>query len=385
MTQKQWIPSETIYKEFNHLSSNYFNTAYFGPSPYRVRKKVTNALFKELDPSFYKYHNWMGIPDRVRDTLGRMLDIPAHLIAHDTSVTDIISKVASSFDLKKGDSVAVIRGDYPSNILPWMHRQKEKDFDLCFLENFTPSIEYLEKNVPKHCKVLNVSHVAFDTGRKIPLALVDEFASKRELLLIIDATQSLGGLNLDLAKFNSKVIIACSTYKWLLGPYGHAFAYYSPQALDLLNYQNGNWQTSINSKEVHNLVQYTLEVLPGARRLDRGQTPNMLVMSCLEASLDLFCELGLDNIEKHNLSLRNHFLENFPKNKFDIVTPTEPELLANIVSIKTKNQDPLSLERELQHKNFDVSVREGKIRISFHLFNTIEQINKLIEVLDSSL
>ena len=49
-----------IRKEFAHLSTIYFNSAYFGPSPFRAKIKIEKAMQKELDPSFYDYNTWMG-------------------------------------------------------------------------------------------------------------------------------------------------------------------------------------------------------------------------------------------------------------------------------------------------------------------------------------
>jgi selenocysteine lyase/cysteine desulfurase len=377
------LAQDLIYKEFAHISSNYFNTAYFGPSPYRVRKKATNAIFKELDPSFYRYHSWMGIPDRVRKLIARILNCSSDSIAHDTSVTDIIHKLIEGLSLTSEDRVCVVEGDYPSNILPWMHAQKRYDFKLHRLKAFQPDLDFLKKNIPEGTKYLNLSHIAFDSGRKVSLTDLGQLAKERGIFLIIDATQSLGGIQITKKELASIDVLACSTYKWLLGPYGHAFAYFSKNALDKINYQSGNWQASINSRFVHNLVQYTTETLNGARRLDRGQTPNMLNMACLEGSLELFLELGLENIEQHNREIRNFFLENFPKKKYDLVTPIDPQYMGNILSLKAHSVDPLTLESELQHKNFDVSVREGKIRISFHLFNSFDQVKQLVELLDS--
>ena len=60
---------ELIKNEFSHIDSVYFNTAYFGPSPYRAKQKVSRALSKELDPSFQLYNTWMGIAERVREQI----------------------------------------------------------------------------------------------------------------------------------------------------------------------------------------------------------------------------------------------------------------------------------------------------------------------------
>jgi selenocysteine lyase/cysteine desulfurase len=166
----------------------------------------------------------------------------------------------------------------------------------------------------------------------------------------------------------------------MLGPYGHAFGYFSERALNLIDHNTGNWVVSPNSKVVYQLLDYTTDTLPGARKYDRGQASNMLTLSCLEAGLDLLGEIGLQKVRQHNQKVRDYFLDNYPKEKFELITPIHS--MGNILSLKAKGIDPLELERELKFRNVDVSVRQGNIRLSFHIFNTEEQVNTLIEALD---
>ena len=57
-------------------------------------------------------------------------------------------------------------------------------------------------------------------------------------------------------------VLACATYKWMLGPYGQAFAYFSDTALETIHHTNGNWAASPNSKDTNDLLRYTTETLP---------------------------------------------------------------------------------------------------------------------------
>jgi selenocysteine lyase/cysteine desulfurase len=151
-------------------------------------------------------------------------------------------------------------------------------------------------------------------------------------------------------------------------------------AQDQIYHLNANWILSPNSKQVYNLLDYTTETLPGARQYDRGQAANLLCSGCLEGSLDFLLEVGLAKIEKHNASIRNYFLANYPKEKYNLVTPLEH--MGNIVCLKAVGGDSIALEAELKKRNVDVSVRQGNIRLSFHIFNTARQVDELIKALD---
>lgn len=373
---------ELIKKEFHHLDSIYFNTAYFGPSPYSAKQKVSRALQKELDPSFYDYNTWMGISERVRVLIASLLNTSPDNITHSTSTSDIINIVANGLLFKKNDIVCAIDKDYPSNVLPWMRAQENGKLNFNLLElqdEVIPTTDWLKEKLPKETKVFNISHVTFDTGKKVDILNIGKMLQEKGILFIVDTTQSLGGMEITQEELEVIDVLACSTYKWMLGPYGHAFGHFSKKAQEMITPQTGNWIVSPNSRVVYNLLDYTTETLPGARKYDRGQASNMLAMSCLEAGVEFLQSVGLEQIKKHNADLRDYFLSKYPQDKFDLITPKD--YMGNILALKGKSIDPVILERELKYRNIDVSVRQGNIRLSFHIFNTKEHIDALTETL----
>lgn len=374
---------ELIKKEYQHLGTVYFNSAYFGPSPYSAKQRIMQATQKELDPSFWAYDSWMGIAERIRREIAKLLDVSPDNIMHSTSTSDVINTVANGLDFKPGDIVCAVDKDYPSNVLPWMRCSERRgiDFKLLDLEDQeVPTAEWLDKKIPEGCKVFNMSYITFDTGKRMDILSIGKMLKKRGILFIVDATQAVGGMEITKEEFEVIDVMACSSYKWMLGPYGHAFGYFSDEALKLIEPSTGQWLVSPNSKVVYSLLDYTTETLDGARKYDRGQTANPLVMSCLEASLNFLNEITLPVIRKHNEEIRDYFLANYPKDKFDLITPKNH--MGNIICLKSKGIDPLELERELKFNNVDVSIRQGNVRLAFHIFNTKDQVDKLIEALD---
>lgn len=371
-----------IEKEYSHLKTLYFNTAYFGPSPWRSKETITKAMNRELDPSFYPYDEWMGISEKLRVKFAELIKVSPDTITHSTSSSDVINIIANGFIFEKGDRVAAIDKDYPSNILPWMlaERHGRFSFDKIPLGNeVVPTPAWLEKNLKPQTRIFNISYVTFDTGKKMDLISIGKFLKSKNIMFVVDATQALGGMEITQEELSYIDVLTVSSYKWMLGPYGHAFAYFSQAAQDKIYHLNANWILSPNSKQVYNLLDYTTETLPGARQYDRGQAANLLCSGCLEGSLSFLSEVGLENIRKHNLEIRNHFLENYPKDKFSLVTPLDH--MGNIVCMKGKG-DSIALEAEFKNRNIDVSVRQGNIRLSFHIFNTKSQVEELIKGMD---
>lgn len=373
-----------IQKEFSSLSSIYFNAAYFGPSPLRAKETITAAMKRELDPSFYAYDDWMSISEKLRVKFAGLLGVSPDTITHSTSSSDVVNIVANGFIFNPGDRVAAVNKDYPSNILPWMlaERHGKFKFDKLDLGNeIMPTVGWLEKNLHPQTRIFNISHVAFDTGKKVDILSLGKYLRSKNIFFVVDATQSLGGLEITAEELSYIDVLTVSSYKWMLGPYGHAFAYFSQKAQDSIYHLNANWILSPNSKQVYNLLDYTTETLPGARQYDRGQAANLLCSGCLEGSLSFLQEIGLANIRKHNQEIRDYFLAHYPKQKYALVTPLEH--MANIVCLKSSKGDSIALEAELRKRNIDVSVRQGNVRLSFHIFNTKAQVDELIKALDS--
>jgi len=374
---------ELIKKEFHHLDTIFFNSAYFGPSPYSAKQKISRAVQKELDPSFYNYNTWMGISERLREQIATLLNCSPDNITHHCSTSDIVNIVANGMTFKDGDVVCAINNDYPSNVLPWMRAEELSPVKFELLElgdQVVPTAKWLENKLPKSCKIFNMSYVTFDTGKKMDIKSIGKLCRERGIIFIVDATQALGGMPITKEELSYIDVLACSSYKWMLGPYGHAFGYFSDEILKQVEHRNANWITSPKSKVVYNLLDYTTETLPGARKFDRGQAANMLTNACLEAGLEFLTAVGLDNVQTHNEKIRDYFLEHYPKDKFDIITPKEH--MANILCLKATKTDPISLERELKFRNVDVSIRQGNVRLSFHIFNTFDQVDLLIRALD---
>ena len=86
----------------------------------RSKETITAAMNRELDPSFYAYDDWMSISEKLRVKFADLIKVSPDNITHSTSSSDVINIIANGYVFEKGDRVAAIDKDYPSNILPWM-------------------------------------------------------------------------------------------------------------------------------------------------------------------------------------------------------------------------------------------------------------------------
>ncbi|MBI2981269.1 MAG: aminotransferase class V-fold PLP-dependent enzyme [Deltaproteobacteria bacterium] len=365
-----------IQSEFPKITSLYFNSAYMGPLSLRARTRIQKTIERFSDPSFLAYEEWLNLQDQAREKLSHLLGCSIDRIAHQSSVSDLVSLAAGGFPFCGGDTVVTLSDEYPSNVLPWMIHEKRRPFKLQKLDRalaYDPAL--FVRSLPPKTRVVNLSHVSFQTGDRLDILEIGRRLREREIFFIVDASQSFGGMTVTREELEVIDLLAVVTYKWLLGPYGHAFGCFSDRAINLVERSSASWLTMPQAP--YGLTEYTLDTKPGARKFDRGQSPNILLLQGLIGSLELIEEVGLSSIEAHNQSLTNHFIENLPKNKYPLITSSP--LKGNIACLKVDSAE--ELKKGLRQKSIDASVREGNLRLSFHLFNNLKQVDQLLEVL----
>jgi cysteine desulfurase / selenocysteine lyase len=358
------------------IKSTYFNTAYFGPTPTRAREYVERSLKRTMDPFNLGFDEWKPAPDRLRKKLSPLIGLPEDNLAIGTSVSEFVSHVANGLGLKSGDDVMLMQDDFPSMVLPWMVLAEQ----IGFIARLLPVSTFqdpgkFKKEITARTKFAGCSHTMFNTGIQLPIAELGKIAREHGVMFLADTSQSFGATRLSEDVRKNVDILVGVAYKWLCGPYGSAYGYFSNEALAKVKRTHASWQVSVNSHGSGNLLNYTTEPLPAARKFDRGQASSFLITAALEGTLDVLTEVGLENIETHNLKLAAQFLQSLPKG-YEVAGGLNP-----IVCIKPTKIDALELKEKLVRNQVDVSLREGWVRISFHFFNTPEQVERLLALL----
>lgn len=358
------------------LKSIYLNAAYLGPMPLKSKENVDKLSARMLDPAFYPHSEWRSMPNELRQRIGKLLNGNPEQVAISTSASELSSLIADASALTADDDVVLMDGDYPSMVLPWMVRAEREGFKLRKLPlGDFQDVTRLKKSLTANTKVVACSHVMFNTGLRLPAEEIASLCRERDVLFVADVSQSFGGMTLTPALVNNAGVLIGVCYKWLLGPYGSAFGYFSPWALEKLKRPNASWLQNPHSTNSENLLMYSTDCLPGGRKFDRGEAASFLTSAALIGSLDVLAEKGLANIEKHNADLVKYFYSNIPA-KFK---PLAAEPQSNIVCLKQPDLDTNALKERLAKANIDVSVREGSLRASFHFFNTKHDVDQLLK------
>lgn len=266
--------------------------------------------------------------------------------------------------------VLLLEGDYPSVNWPFENRG--------FPITYVPMGAEMEAEIhqlidDKPISVLALSLVQWING----LMIAPEFLKKLkeqypELLIIVDGTQYCGAFNLNFD--NSGIdVLGASGYKWLLGGYGNGFFIFSKFAKSQFRLQTLGFNSVSGRIDKRDEIRFTRQLEPG--HLDSFN------FGSLKFSLEWMSQIGMKNIEAQNKLLLGRAKEAFSENGLLEAYISRREHHGTIFSISKTAQ----LLSKLTDESIIFSERGGRIRLSFHFYNTEEEVNRIIEIVKSSI
>jgi selenocysteine lyase/cysteine desulfurase len=294
------------------------------------------------------------------------------------NTSDAICAVANGIDWRPGDTVVTTRVEFPSNLYPWLRLSREHGLNLKLAaeRDGTIDTEELLSLVDEKTRVVALSWVQFSTGFRANLAAIGRFCRERGIIFAVDAIQGLGGLRLDV-ETDFVDAFAADAHKYLLGPEGVALLYVSDRILDRIKPTVVGW-TSVKNYEDY--LDYKLDYRDGALRFECG-TLNTVGVYGLGAALDLFLEVGPDQIERYLLDLSDHLAMRLREKGYQVYGSRLPGETSGIVTCSHERHAPGALYGSLRNQNIITAPRLGRLRISPHFYNTKEEVDELIGAL----
>lgn len=280
-----------------------------------------------------------------------------------------INVAANGLKVPPGRAILLAPDEFPANFYPWQEAARRRGIKFEVLPE--PDESLFDR---PDAGVIAVSWVRFFDGFRYDLSRLSDIARRRGAFLCVDGIQGAGNLAVNLDSLNIATF-AAGGQKWLLSPYGTGFLYVSPQAP--IEPQFVGWlQRFAADGDYSSLRRYDLPEPADATRFELGTLPYHNLWAMWK-SVDLLYQIGIGEIEKHNLALA----ENFAKSAAEIdgirVISEDGARRSSIVSITAHN--PQALHRHLAENNIICAFREGNIRFSFHIYNDEEQVEKVVE------
>lgn len=367
--------NEKIRNQFEPAVSNwtYLNAAACGLSPQFSREAMERWWEDKLCNGSVNYNVWEEDAVKTKAKFGKLINAKQDEIAYTMNTSEGLNRIIQGIPFTRGDNIVVNKYDFPSNFLPWLPL-KEKGVDIRIMDvvdNRIP-VESIEDLVDDNTRAVSISSVQFKTGFRCDLESIGKICREHGAYFVVDAVQSLGALEMDVKKYNIDVLCT-SCYKWLLGPDGIGFLYCSEDCIDEIATTNIGWTSTPDPWS----FPTDLTLVRTAQKFESGTLPWSLIYS-VGAILDFFNETGVNNVTEHIFRLIDYLIEELERLQVHITSPLQKNERSTILVFDVKKREELA---ELyQDYSVRISVRDG-IRVSPHVYNRIEDIQILVDIL----
>src|SRR5216683_917236 len=362
------------------LATRYIHMNHAGVSPTSERARA--AIEHVVETSMYmpyRDHWAQDEADRVRELVARLISASADSIALTRSTAHGVSLLAQGLDWKAGDNVVGALGEYPANVYPWkaletrgVHFRQAKPID----GRLSPDSVFAM--VDARTRVVALSHVEFWNGFRLDIATIGAECRRRGIVFAVDVMQSAGALRVDVERMSIDCC-AAGAGKWLMGPPGVGFAYFSPELLERV------WPPVLGASSVagfERYFDYDLTLRPTARRFEESVV-SLLDTAAFGAALDLLLEVGAEVIEERVLNLAERLSKGLAERGHEIVEPWPRSRAesSGIVSFRKPGASAQEVLRDLNAAHIVARIHRDFVRLSPHFYNTYEEVERVLEVL----
>ncbi|MBQ6546959.1 MAG: cysteine desulfurase [Bacilli bacterium] len=331
-----------------------------------------------------------GVRDKVKDFINAK---SSKEIVFTSGTTDSLNRTVFGFakhNLKPGDEVIITKTEHASNVLPWLELADEIGIKIKYApldKNLKLQASDLLKEITPKTKIVSIAHITNTIGDIRNLKEIGGRLKDKNIYFVVDAAQSAGHRKIDVQDMNID-FLAFSGHK-MCGPTGIGVLYGKEELLEKtkpINYGGGmnNFFEGDGSREYRSIPT-----------LFEAGTQNIEGVIGLGTAVDYLNRVGFDKIEEHEKELRSYLIEELSKIENIEILNKESEAGNVLFNIK----DVFPQDTAIYLDNYNICVRAGNhcakllkdelgikntCRISLYLYNTKEEIDKLIQVLKNS-
>lgn len=325
--------------------------------------------------------------ERVRNKFACLIHAAADEVTLTRNVSEGLNMVVASLDWKAGDNAIVCRNiEHPNGVYALFNMRDRHGIEVRIV---TPTLDLampldaIERSIDARTRLVILSSVTFATGARADLERLGRACRARNVIMLVDGAQSVGALDLNvhLAHIDA---LAVGASKYLCGPYGLGFLFVRKEFAEQLHPAYlGRY--SINLGDAHEGEQgdERYHLMPGARRFDLGSY-NYAAANAIDASLDIIANIGVPAIERHVLVLSQRLHEGLRAMNMPLVSGSIERHRSHLVvagwgSARAQGRQLINaLANHYASRGIRVSERLGRLRFSFHFYNTADEVESVI-------
>jgi selenocysteine lyase/cysteine desulfurase len=319
---------------------------------------------------------WVVKHEELRAEFAETIGASLHEVAVCPSASVALGAVVSALDWTERPTLVFDDFSFPS-IAYLYHAQVQRGAQIRRVpaderEEIEPGA--FETVLDESCQLVSAAHVCYKNGHRLDISAVAQRAHDVGALFVVDDYQSNGSCTLDV-RATGVDVLTTGTVKYLLGSPGVALLYVADEHLPRLHPTLTGWFGQRNPGDFQIERQ---DEAPDATRFQNG-TPAIPAIYDSLAGIRLIKEVGIETIERWIAVLTDRLMSRLLDVGFVPATPADPHKRGPQVAIRTLDMD--RVVSELERRGVIVTSRGGNIRVAFHYYNTLDDIEALIGAL----
>ena len=361
----------------------YLNTASLSPLLLSVRAAGEAALVQRGRPWTITADHWFSDVERLRSSIARLINGSPEGVALVPASSYGLSVAARNLHAGPGDRVLVLGQEFPSSYYTWRRFAARTGSDLVEVDR-QPGQRWTDAvlaALDERTAVVVVPNVHWTNGAWVDLHAVKVRAGDVGAALVVDASQSLGAVPLDIESLRADFVVSVG-YKWQLGAVGVSYLYVDER------HRSGepleeNWALRVGADDFAALVDYQDEYQPGARRFDMGQRPSFGLVPMAIAAIDQLLAWGVPDIAEALGRVTDEIAER--ARALGLAPPARDERGPHILGLEPPPDAMDRVAGALARNGVVVSVRGRSLRIAPHLHTSTADIDRLVDALRTAL
>jgi selenocysteine lyase/cysteine desulfurase len=361
----------------------FLNSASWSPLPLAVQETGRGGVGRKGRPWLIDQAFASGQHERARTAAARLIEADPSDVAVVSSVGYGVATAAKALAVPARSRVLVLTDDHSSPVLEWIARAEAGNFTVETVPrpgngDWTEALAgAIARPGAAPVALASVSSVHWSDGGMLDLHQITGALRSRGAALLIDATQSVGVLPLDVRALDPDFVVF-PTYKWLLGPYGRAFLYVAKRhqnAVPLEQTSHGRRAVRAEQSTYFADTRY----VPDARRFDMGERDHFISLEMASVGMEMVAGWGTAAITERLAALTARIASGLREADVDI--PSTRVRAPHILSLSIAGGTANALVDRLSAEKVYVAPRLGRMRLSPHVDNDESDVDRFIGAL----
>jgi selenocysteine lyase/cysteine desulfurase len=356
----------------------YFNCASLSPQLKAAVEAGAAALARRARPWRIASADWFGGAEERRALFARLAGVDPEGVALVPATSYGLAVAAANLTARPGQRVLVLADDYPSNWYTWQRFSRRTGAEVVAVARRDGRTwgEAVLEALDERTAVVAVLAVHWTDGGAVDLATVGARAREAGAALVVDASQAVGAMPLDLAAIRPDYLVTVG-YKWLLGPFALGYLYVAERHRDGVPLEE-NWISRLGSEDFAALVDYQDRYQPGARRFDVGQRSHLETTPMAVAALRQLLDWEVPRIAATLGRLTGRIQREVEAIGLRL---TSSDRVPHMLGIGLPGKAHGAVAAALADAGVHVGVRGSSLRVSPHLWTTDQDVERLVGAL----